>query len=262
MPTAYCLFRSSLHYRRDAFSAGLERNGYTVEHRVRPPRRGDLLLIWNRLGAEHQAAKVFEAAGATVVVAENGYLGPPGGDKRFALALGHHNGAGTWRSGGPERWTALDVPLQPWRTNGHQVVVLLQRGIGAPGVAQPASWARPVVDQLRAATRRPVVLRQHPGLSPARLVDKEPHVALANAWCVVTWGSGAALKALVAGVPVFHGLGQWIGAAAARPWGPLAQLETPLRGDRLPMLRRLAWAQWTLAEIKSGEAFRWLLSKS
>jgi hypothetical protein len=28
---------------------------------------------------------------------------------------------------------------------------------------------------------------------------------------------------------------------------------------RLEMLRRLAWAQWRLDEIRSGEAFRWML---
>jgi hypothetical protein len=74
---------------------------------------------------------------------------------------------------------------------------------------------------------------------------------------VVTWGSGAALKALAMGVPVFHTFPQWIGAGAANPLG--SDLEKPFRGDRLPMFRRLAWAMWPLHELESGAAFAALL---
>ena len=32
-------------------------------------------------------------------------------------------------------------------------------------------------------------------------------------------------------------------------------IEAPRRPDRLPALERLAWAQWSLAEIESGAPF-------
>lgn len=81
---------------------------------------------------------------------------------------------------------------------------------------------------------------------------------LANAWAVATWGSGAALKALLMGVPVFHAFPQWIGKAAARPFR--CPIEEPFLDDRLPMFRRLAWAIWSADEIARGEPFRCLLT--
>jgi hypothetical protein len=80
---------------------------------------------------------------------------------------------------------------------------------------------------------------------------------LADCFAAVTWGSGAAIKAIIAGVPVFHEFSRWIGAPAAK-FGA-ANLEQPFVGDRLPMLRRLAYAQWSVAEIERGEPFALLL---
>jgi hypothetical protein len=73
----------------------------------------------------------------------------------------------------------------------------------------------------------------------------------------VTWGSGAAIKAIAAGIPVFHELECWIGAEAAT-FG-INDLEHPFLGDRHLMFHRISWAQWTAEELASGEPFRWLL---
>jgi hypothetical protein len=72
----------------------------------------------------------------------------------------------------------------------------------------------------------------------------------------VTWGSGAGIKSIVAGIPVFHEMPNWIGAPAAKLG--LDDIEQPFLGDRQPMLNRLAWAQWDLDEIASGEAISWV----
>lgn len=254
MPAACCLFRSNRAYRRDSFEGGLQRLGYRPESRPKAnPEPGDVLVLWNRKAEEERFAQRYERAGATVVVAENGYIGEaPGGGKLYALAMNHHNGAGTWREGGPERWDALGLELVPWRSDGEHVVILPQRGIGEQGVAMPQAWLNEVAADLPQMTHRRVRIRRHPGREKA-----EPYESLAGAWCAVTWGSGAAIKAIVAGIPVFHGLRAWIGAPAARE---SLDIEAPWMGDRLPMLRRLAWAQHSLAEIESGEAFAWLLT--
>jgi hypothetical protein len=245
------LLRDSLHYRAYAFPCGLRLHGFKRVDELDRPGPNDLLLIWNRGGGRSLAAQRFEAAGARVVVAENGYLGKTWrDDKWFALALGHHCGAGIWPDGGGERWDALGVELAPWRTDGTQTLVLEQRGIGEPGIASPNGWADTVAPAVRGRIRR------HPGAWPVSITLEAD---LRNVREVVTWASGAALLALTMGVPVFHAFPRWIGAAAARP---LADFGKPaLRDDaaRLAMFRRLAWAQWTLAEVASGEAFDHLL---
>jgi hypothetical protein len=257
VPRAWSLIRAEPHYRRDAFDTGLRAVGFDlVPGEPVKPGPGDLLLIWNRMGSGHRAATLMERAGGIVVVAENGYLGvDPEGRHLYALALGHHNGAGRWHAGGSERWASLGLTLQPWRRDGEFILLLPQRGIGEPGVAMPKSWVRETVNQLGRVTRRRVVVRDHPGrhISPRPLEE-----ALAGCWCAVTWGSGAGVKALVAGFPVIHGLEDWIGAPAASR--DLGLVDAPPMLKRLPMLERLAWAQWTVGEIESGEAFACLLS--
>jgi hypothetical protein len=249
---ALSLLRDSPHYRADAFRDGLTAIGFEVVSELPNPQPGDILLIWNREGGRLSRAIQFEIAGARVVVAENGYLGKEWiGRKWFALALGHHAGAGLWPIGGPERWDGWYAELEPWRAPGGETVVLAQRGIGEPGVAAPADWAQIIAPAVRGRIRR------HPGTNTNSIPLRAD---LAKADSVVTWSSGAALLALTYGVPVFYGFPRWIGAPASQPLA-LFSTAQPLRNDaaRLEMFRRLAWAQWTVEEIRSGEAFERLL---
>jgi hypothetical protein len=257
---AWLALRDGVHYRRAAFAAGLQRAGYRVEHRLPDllPGPRDVLVIWNRYGDSARAAAAFEARGLQVLVAENGYLGNEFAGRRwYAIARNQHNGAGTWNDRGPERWDGLRVSFGTWRGDAGESVLLPQRGIGPSGVAMPRSWeseSRRRLLERGCRTRT----RPHPGTSPA--VDLEQDLSRAS--LVVTWGSGAALKALLWGIPVAYSMPNWIGAWAALPLRSLLlESAPPVRDDdrRLAMFRRLAWAQWTLEEIQAGEPFAELL---
>ncbi len=253
MSRAYLLIRPDVKARWQAFHAGLAKCGFIVQMELGSPRERDCLIIWNR----HRysgLARQFEAVGARVIVAENGWLNAADGTKRIALQLGHHNGAGIWYEGPEDRWSPLGIDLKPWRADGAHFLVLAQRGIGEAGIAQPRGWAESVASQLRSRTSRQVIVRPHPGNHEPPL---EPDWT--RCWAAVTWASGAGIKALIAGIPVFYGLDKWIGAPAALP--VTADIERPFLGDRLPMLRRLAWAQFGLDEIATGEPFAGLLSE-
>lgn len=261
---ALCLLRSPPVYRREAVCHGLRAAGYEVVAKLDKPEPADVVLSWNRYGAGHAHASRFEHAGARCVVMENGHLGKDFcGDSWYALALGHHAGRGTWPHadadawapwpGDPPpwtaRWDALGVQLQPWRPPGGETIVLHQRGIGEPGIASPPGWAERVTARIKGAR-----MRTHPG--SGNKIELEHDVR--NASRVITWASGAALRCLVLGMPVWYEMHGWIGAPAAHQ---LDRLAVPRCDDaaRLHMLRRLAWAQWRLSEIESGHAFRTLL---
>lgn len=256
VPVASCLIRESPHYRRDAFTRGLERLGFRVSDRAWFPHGpGDVLIVWNRHGEMNTTAALWEKGGLPVIVAENGYLGSDGNrHQRFALARTQHNGAGQWTEGPEDRWAQLGIELQPWRTSGDDVLLLPQRGIGPPGVAMPRDWVQQVTNRLRRATRRRVRVRPHPGKERS-----SPAADLKGCWAAVTWASAAGLKSLIAGVPVFHELPGWIGAPAGR--FSVNDIEAPFLGDRLPAFRRLAYAQWTADEIATGEPFARLLRR-
>lgn len=248
MPRALNLLRSSIG-RRPSFDKGLKAAGFDLVDKVSDPKPDDVVLTWNRQTGHHETAQRFESSGSRVVVAENGYFGKDWmGAEWFALALWHNAGAGDWKPEGPERWDMFHVELKPWRF-GSETIILGQRCIGEPGVRSPELWAETTKARIGGRIRR------HPGKDKAKPLEDD----LRNARCVVTWNSGAALKAVLLGVPVFYEFEEWIGAEAGLPmsmWG-----HEPKRDDaaRLAMLRRLAWAQWTAEEIESGFPFKRLL---
>lgn len=250
---ASILFRAGRHYRADAFARGLVRHGYTVSTgHHRHPRETDLLVVWNRTMVSDRAAATYERAGARVVVAENGYLDRLAGEKHYALALGHHNGVGRWFVGDEPRFRIENEPLR--ELGPGPVLVLPQRGIGEKGVAMPPAWPRTIVERLK-GMGRPVIVRKHPGHGRIRQSPLESD--LERAACVVTWGSGAGIKAIRAGVPTFYELDGWIGGCAAtRLADSMDRCDIPDRGE---LWRRVSWGQWALVDIESGEAFDRLL---
>jgi hypothetical protein len=248
----HCLIRDAPHYRREAFVSGLEACGYTVvDDSINEIRKDDLLVIWNRYGWMHEEAKRYELAGARVLVAENGYLGVEfAGDRWYAISRSLHNGAGQIASGSADRWNSLGVEISPWR-GGREILVLPQRGIGPAGVAMPERWRSDVEQRLRGLPYR---VREHPGIHRCVPLEED----LNNCKAVITWGSGAALKALLMGIPCFHSFTQWIGGGASTllQW---ADFENPQQPERLPTFQKIAWGMWRVSEIADGTAFRCLL---
>jgi len=274
MSRAYCLVRDAPWYRRQAFVEGLKRAGFEIQPGVPDPGRtrpGDVLVIWNRYGGNHQIATRFENGGGTVIVAENGYISPKGTAPKFdvhtkegpkptdyyALSKTGHNGSGWWPVGGPERFDALGLELKPWQENpnGH-ILVCGQRGIGSPTMASPPGWNEATAASIRKRTKREVRIRPHPGNdAPKRPLELD----LAGAWACAIWSSGSGIKALALGIPTFFDAPFWICSPGALRMSE--DPEKPLRSDaaRLVAMQRMAWAQWQVQEIQSGEPFRRLL---
>jgi hypothetical protein len=228
LPTYYNALRPEPHYRREIFDAGLQAVGF------KPADHGkcDVYLTWNRYGTRERLADQVEARGGRVLVAENATWGNDFLEGRwYSIWVGFHNRADMIRDGGAARWDSLGAKLETWRPAGGEIVGLEQRGIGPAGT--PKNWVPP------GCTR----IRKHPGVRPCVALDKD----LAKASEVRTWGSGAAVKALLWGIRVRSYMPQWCGE----------QQNTD--DSRLEMFRRLAWAQWRHEEIASGLPFRWVL---
>lgn len=258
--SACVLIREQPYYRRDSFLAGLRSVGYDIVPTPRPHPDG-VVVIWNRYGGYESVAKQYEKAGGTVLIAENGYLGRDWlGAHWYAIARNFHNGAGWWPTEpeytplSKQRWNTFGVDLQPWRRDGKEIVVLATRSIGPQGVCEPRGWSDQIAKRISA--RHEVRIRTHPGENKCVPLEKD----LENARAVVTWGSGGALKALLWGIPVFHGFPKWIGASAAKMIDGTTDFDFPSMPNRISMFRQLAHAMWTTTEIESGEPFRCLLA--
>ena len=260
MPFAYNLTREAVHYRHDTFTAGLKAAGFQVSKA--PPGKvhpEDVMLIWNRYGYFHDMANQFERQGGTVIVAENGYMGrDEGGHQLFAMSIRGHNGSGLWPDGDSSRFEQLCITLKPWREKGTKIVIRGQRGIGAPGMASPTGWHKTTEALLRKLTTRQIHVVEHPGQNAEKNTDHNEY--LKDAHALVIWSSSVGVKALAMGIPVFYFSPYWICSDSG--YFKLDQLEQPLMDDalRLKAMQRMAWAQWRLSEIASGEAF-WELLK-
>lgn len=218
-----------------AFAEGLQRLGYTIARGfTSTPNDDDVFISWNRIAQADNVAQRFR----TVIVAENAAWGNRFvGKDWLSLARNYHNTKGMFPIGDNSRWDSLGVDLAPFRTEG-ETVILPQRGIGSPPTAMPIGWPE------SALYRHGGRIRRHPGRAApsVSLMDD-----LAHCGRVVTWGSGAAIQALMWGIPVVSEMPDWIGEQDNTEQG------------RLAMFRELAWAQVTYDEIRSGDAFARLI---
>lgn len=225
-----------------------------------------MVVIWNKTGRSAQAIRLARQGGAAVIVAENGYHGTDeNGIQRYALALDGHNGSGRWFGPDRSRLESLNIDFRPPITSMEMPVVIAgQRGIGSMSMRSPPNFH----DKMSALLNHygmTVRVRHHPGSSlniiPPPMADE-----LADCSAMVVWSSNCATSALIGGIPTFYAAPAIATAGAAKPYKSefgidLQNLIAPIRHDDAFMdgFGRMAWAQWTIAELTSGIPFQHLL---
>lgn len=236
MPRAEIRIRREPYYRSDAITQGMKRLGFEIVPRA-VPAPGNVLVLWNRkAGRDDTDATAMEAAGGKVLVIENGYLQKV--DKTmYAVSLSEHHTGGP--VGDTDRFGPLGFePRHQEATPFGFVLVCGQRGIGSPAMASPPQWAEKQAAWLRRCglTAR---VRPHPG----NHAPKTPLKAdLMGAGACHVWSSNAGVLARVLGYPVTSWAPHWI-----------------CEGPREAAMQRMAWSQWSVPELATGEPFARLL---
>lgn len=266
MPIAFVLIRDKPHYRSESFIVGLRRAGYNARLVTGVTRKmfkstKDILVIWNAYGRYGEARSIADAVGCRTFVAENGYLGADKHGRQFyALAEHGHTGSGRWRVGGRSRVDLLfslqGKVLKEWRAEGKHILVCGQRGIGEPDMRSPYNWESIVQKTIQKTTKRPIMMRPHPG----RHKDLEGTLPdfLKDAWACVVWSSNCTTDALLAGIPTFYAAPHIVHQGGALPLKG-ANLDAPSFGDRTTSFNNMAWAQWSVREIEAGTPWKLLL---
>lgn len=236
MPHAEIRIRREPYYRLDAITQGMKRLGFEIVPRA-VPAPGNVLVLWNRkAGRDDTDATAMEAAGGKVLVIENGYLQKV--DKTmYAVSLSEHHTGGP--VGDTDRFGPLGFDLRHQEATPFGFVLVCgQRGIGSPTMASPPQWAERHAASLRCRglTAR---VRPHPG-------NRAPSVPLKadlmGAGACHVWSSNAGVLARVLGYPVTSWAPHWI-----------------CEGPREAALQRMAWSQWSVPELATGEPFARLL---
>lgn len=165
-----------------------------------------------------------------------------------------------------DRLERLKLDIKPWRASGETLVIAgsSEKYHQFYGLVGPTKYATGLVSKLRKrGWTGEIVYRPKPSWRDAVAIPgtrfspgKEALTKLLeSAHVLVTHGSNACFEAAIAGVPSII-----LGEAVAKPISStsLRQLQQPMMVSddlRRQWLANLAYCQWTLAEIESGEAW-------
>lgn len=261
MPTAYIHLLDAVHYRREAFINGFAKLGFIVERGQPsvPLAQDDVAVIWNKTARSEQTMQMARKGQGALLVAENGYFGKDAnGHQPYAIALDGHNGSGRWYAPDRSRLDKTPLEFEPIKPAGDgKVLVADQRGIGSPLMRSPKDFGSNMVDAIRRRwPSREIALRSHPGKTAPTTTLAED---LEDCDSLVVWSSNSATLALQKGIPVHYCAPTMASAGASKPFqANLAARFT--EAERQMAFSRMAWAQWFLDEITSGEALETLLA--
>ena len=236
-------------------------------------RNLDAVAVCGQRSAEGLITRDYAAKGIPSIILDLGYVrrASLGNDAGFfQLSIGHLG----WLPTGPcplDRWRALGVPFPTYVPKPKTAPVLIcgqVEGDASHGLSVEtlARHYRALVARYGACGTRPILFKPHPlsdrlkgGYGEDAVVVGDIRAAVEKAGLVVSYGSTAGLDAILAGTPASV-VGPAIYAGiASRPGDPgegVFPSPFALRG----FLSRLAYAQWTLEEIASGQAIRFLRS--
>ena len=161
-----------------------------------------------------------------------------------------------------------NVELKPWRTTGTHILILCQRPNGFNMFTDQESWLATTVAKIRAVSRRPIMIRMHPGDGTRfRQIEKiqkqygtgiaisyhdNIRDALANCWCTVGLNSTPNVVAAIEGIPGYieDPAHSW---AADIAFTDLSLIESPPLPDRSGWIQKIANMHWSNQEVVGGQ---------
>ncbi|HEY5410179.1 MAG TPA: hypothetical protein VIJ94_05565 [Caulobacteraceae bacterium] len=259
----------------DAFLMGARKHGHTTEVRTLGP---DLDVsgydVACMVGVKsRELFHLHRQQGITTIYLDKGYArhkrpGEAGGWEYWRVSINAHHPTrrlAVQRHDG-DRLAKLDWRLRPRRGGGRHIVFAgsSQKYHDFYGLRGATDYAKRLVREMHLLVpQRRIVYRPKPSWADAEPVkgadfSRLPQTiddVLGNAWCMVTHGSNACFESVCAGIPVVV-----LGDAVAKPISSteLEDVRAPFLATdeaRRQWLANLAYWQWTLAEMASGEAW-------
>jgi hypothetical protein len=216
--------------------------------------------------------------GHTLVIDSNllGFLAPQDFNRYLRYSLdGIFPTTGYYFDQDPDagRWSTIskdyDFTERAWRDTGQYVLVCLQRhgGWSMDGFSV-LDWLATTLPQIKQYTRRPIMVRGHPGSTktlplvrarfPGLAISDLPDIRqdLDRAWCTVTYNSSPGVASVLWGVPTFV-TDPEPQRSQAWPWAcsDLARLDAPYRPDRQDFYTQLAQCHFRTDKLTDGSAW-------
>lgn len=251
-----------------AMTEGLEKSGVDVDIIPLGPdiieKTHDFAVVFGvgkrAVMAGQWRGAVLSAYGKRALVIEKGYIKR---DEYFSVGWGGLNGNADFCNfaSQPNRWLKLGVELKPWQNNrdGHILICAQVPWDASVQDLNHIEWCRGTYHVLTASGKK-VIFRPHPNVPDKSIYGIDRYSTrpllhdLANANMVVTHNSNTGVDALIEGVPtVAFDKGSMVWQVAG---DSLTSLENPITRDRTEWANDIAYAQWTLDEMESGETWK------
>lgn len=262
----------------DAMAAGIraakeevnEYYSYEYRHPV-----GDVAVFYGYTGPLVQLMEDYSVAPRRAVYVDLGYWARRQGGRfvgyhKLAVNARHPVNYYRQRQHDGGRARAVGVEVKPWRPVGSGEFILLA-GMGAKGARAegqaPEAWERWAIDEIQRYTERPIVYRPKPSWYEAKPIpgtrfsprEEDVSLLLADAHAVVTHHSNVAVEGILAGIPAFC----WGGVGRDMASQDLSKIEKPYMPEgREEWAADIAWCQWSVAEMATGEAWRYLKAEA
>jgi hypothetical protein len=215
----------------------------------------------------------YQAQGVPVVVMDYGYLDRVHGIADFET--------GHWQVGlgglgwvppfacPPDRLANLSTKLTYRGPSSDKApVVICGQHVGDPSHGHKQAELEKVygdlADEIRHQTKRPILFRPHPdspGVSPEGF-DGFDRAQLSNtlqrAHCLVVLNSNVGLDAILVGCPVINVMPAPYAELATEWPADVETVRRPVEKAVRQYLNRVAYAQWTLQEVRGGLTFDFL----
>lgn len=229
-----------------AFAQGC--NGQRV-----PPTRllsGDAAL-YGILRGTGEIIKECEKVGRTYWHLDHGYFNSGHFEGYYRVTK---NGQQYIKSGeySSDRWDKQNIELQPWKKEGSHIVLCpLSRHVAHYLGIDSHKWLKETEAKLKENTDREIVIKPKDDVMSLEQV-------LHGAHAIVAYNSNALVDAIILGIPGFSTAPFTALPSSTYPLGntSLDNIENPEYRDREQWVYNLAYQQFTLNEMRTGEAWR------
>lgn len=169
-----------------------------------------------------------------------------------------------------ERADMFGWSFNGWRNIGSSIMIAgsSAKFQNAKSLADPTAYAEWLRDEIRMRTSRKIWYRPKPSWGDAVAISgtdwskhKRIEEVLDDLYCLITYGSGACLDALFAGIPSIV-LGDGITkTVSSTDLDDIGNLKCPSSKVIQDFINRLAWFQWTFDEISHGDLWEFAKCK-
>lgn len=253
----------------ESFEKGLRILGHDVRHNADD---GDVAVIWSvlwhgRMKPNQQVFHSYRNKNKPVIVLEVGTL------NRYVTWKIGINGInrGSFDYGMADsgrRANILGLNLKPWRDNAGPILLCSQHERSQQWESMPrmSDWLYQTAELIKKYTSKKIIIRNHPRYPVPiphgcqRSANKDFLDDLKTAHAVINYCSGPGIESVIEGVPVFVGSPS-LAYDVANDISMLEKINDPIKPDRSDWLSRLAWSEWTQAEMENGIPQKLIIEK-